>query len=72
MTVADELLIFPLQDLDSKLSEAQAPIDLLEEEHHQAQSELNAKITKAQHAFQELNMNVDKLDSTNKVIERWV
>jgi DNA repair protein RAD50 len=59
-----------LQDLDSQISEAQAPIDQLEEQHQQQQSELNAKITQAQHSFQELSMNVDKLDSTNKVIER--
>jgi DNA repair protein RAD50 len=56
--------------LDAKIIEAQAPIDALEVEHGQTQSELNSKITRAQHASQELNKSVDKLDHNNKAVER--
>jgi DNA repair protein RAD50 len=59
-----------LQELDAKITEAQAPIDRLEEEHHRAQNEFNARIAEAQRLSQELNMNTDKLDSTNKLVER--
>jgi DNA repair protein RAD50 len=58
------------QEIDLQIVEAQAPIDLLEREHNQVQNELNAKIAEAQRLSQELNMSVDKLDITNKAIER--
>jgi DNA repair protein RAD50 len=56
--------------MDAKISEAQVPIDALEVEHQQMQSELNTKITDAQRLSQELNMSVDKLGHTNKAVER--
>ncbi|KAG1844660.1 hypothetical protein DFJ58DRAFT_26251 [Suillus subalutaceus] len=61
-----------LKELDSKISEAQAPIDMLEQEHQQAMVDLDAKIREAQRSVQELNTNVDKLDSLNKVVERYI
>lgn len=50
--------------------EAQAPIQRLEQEHQQAQAELNVKVAEAQRSTQEMNMSVDKLDNTNKVVDR--
>ncbi|KAG2126539.1 P-loop containing nucleoside triphosphate hydrolase protein [Suillus clintonianus] len=61
-----------LKELDTKISEAQAPIDMLEHEHQQTMVDLDAKIREAQHSVQELNMNVDKLDNLNKIVERYV
>lgn len=52
------------------ISEAQAPIDALADEHRQAQSELASKISEAQRLSQDLNMSVDKLAQTNKGVER--
>ncbi|KAF9219190.1 hypothetical protein BS17DRAFT_718386 [Gyrodon lividus] len=61
-----------LKELDGKLADAQAPIERLEQEHQQTQSELNARIAEAQGASQEMNMSVDKLDNINKVVDRYV
>ncbi|KAG1899589.1 uncharacterized protein F5891DRAFT_1189393 [Suillus fuscotomentosus] len=61
-----------LKELDSKISEAQAPIDMLEQEHQQAIVDLDAKIREAQRSVQELNTNVDKLDNLNKIVERYI
>ncbi|KAG2030192.1 P-loop containing nucleoside triphosphate hydrolase protein [Suillus americanus] len=61
-----------LKELDSKISEAQAPIDMLEQEHQQAMVDLDAKIREAQRSVQELNTNVDKLDNLNKIVERYI
>jgi DNA repair protein RAD50 len=46
-------------------------MERLERDHKQAQGQLNAKITEAQRSSQDLNMNVDRLDSINKAIERY-
>lgn len=54
------------------ISEAQAPIDALDGEHRQMQIESSAKIAQAQSSLQELNMSVDKLNVTNKGVERYV
>lgn len=61
-----------LKELDSKISEAQAPIDMLEQEHQQAMVDLDARIREAQRSVQELNTNVDKLDNLNKIVERYI
>jgi len=61
-----------MQEVDEKISEAQAPIDTLEHEHEQTMFDLDAKIREAQRSVQELNMSVDKLDSLNKIVERYV
>ncbi|KAH9891681.1 hypothetical protein C8Q73DRAFT_746760 [Cubamyces lactineus] len=61
-----------LKDLDVKIAEAQAPIERLEREHREQEREMNAKIAQAQKASQDLNMSADKLESMNKVIERYV
>ncbi|KAL4080977.1 P-loop containing nucleoside triphosphate hydrolase protein [Scleroderma citrinum] len=61
-----------LKDLDGKLAEALAPIEHLEQEHQQAQGELNLKIAEAQMSSQELNMSVDKLDNISKVVDRYI
>ncbi|KAI0755005.1 hypothetical protein C8Q80DRAFT_404011 [Daedaleopsis nitida] len=55
-----------LKDLDAKIGDAQAPIEKLEREHKELERELNAKITQAQKASQDLNMSADKLESMNK------
>jgi DNA repair protein RAD50 len=59
-----------LQELDVKLAEARAPIERLEQEYQQAQSELNARIAEAQSSSQGMNMSVDKLDNINKIVDR--
>ena len=59
------------QDLEAKIEKAKAPIDRLDRDYKQAQHELNAKITEAQRSSQELNMNVDRLESINKAVERY-
>ncbi|KAI0670775.1 hypothetical protein C8Q78DRAFT_1078750 [Trametes maxima] len=61
-----------LKELDAKIAEAQAPIEKLEREFKELERDMNAKIAQAQKASQELNMNADKLESMNKVIERYV
>jgi DNA repair protein RAD50 len=61
-----------LKELDSKISEAQAPIDMLEQEHQQAMVDLDARIRESQRSVQELNTNVDKLDNLNKTVERYI
>ncbi|KAG2155166.1 P-loop containing nucleoside triphosphate hydrolase protein [Suillus bovinus] len=61
-----------LQELDLKISEAQAPIDMLEQEHQEAMVDLDAKIRETQRSVQELNTNVDKLDNLNKIVERYI
>ncbi|KAI0917273.1 hypothetical protein AcW2_007450 [Taiwanofungus camphoratus] len=61
-----------LKDLDVKVTDAQAPIEQLEQEYHVTQRELNAKISQAQRASQDLNMSADKMDSINRSIERYV
>ncbi|KAL4258232.1 P-loop containing nucleoside triphosphate hydrolase [Pleurotus pulmonarius] len=73
-TMRQEIVSFniKLKELDSKILDAQAPIDLLEQEYERSRSELNAKITSAQRHLQELNMSSDKLSQTNKAVERYV
>jgi len=60
-----------MQELDTKISEAQAPMDALEHEHEQAMLELDAQIREGQRSLQDLNMNIDKLDNLSKVVERY-
>ncbi|OJA09417.1 hypothetical protein AZE42_03080 [Rhizopogon vesiculosus] len=73
-TMTNEIATFnsQLKELDTKISDAQAPIDALEHEHEQAMVELDAKIREAQRSVQDLNMNIDKLDNLNKVVERYI
>ena len=59
------------KDLDAQVEGGRAPIEKLDSDHQHMQNELNEKISEAQRAFQELNMSVDKLESFNKVIERY-
>ncbi|KAG0697633.1 P-loop containing nucleoside triphosphate hydrolase protein [Suillus ampliporus] len=74
VTVTNEIaaLHSKLKELDTKISEAQAPIDALEHDHQQAMVDLDAKIREAQRSVQELNMNVDKLENLNKIVERYI
>lgn len=60
-----------MQELDGKISDAQNPIDRLEQEHHQVQGELSAKVSEAQRTLQDLNMDADKLENVNKSVERY-
>ncbi|RDX42487.1 hypothetical protein OH76DRAFT_1362729 [Lentinus brumalis] len=55
-----------LKDLDSLIADAQAPMEKLEREHKELERELNAKISQAQKASQDLNMSADKLETMNK------
>jgi hypothetical protein len=58
------------QELDVQIIEGQGPIDLLDREHQTTQTELNAKLSQAQQAAQELSRSVDKLEGANKLVER--
>ncbi|KAH9854720.1 hypothetical protein C2E23DRAFT_726150 [Lenzites betulinus] len=61
-----------LKDLDAKIADAQVPIEKLEREHKELEREMNDKIAQAQKTSQDLNMSADKLESMNKIIERYV
>lgn len=69
-----EIAVFTnkMKNLDTRISEAHAPIDALEMDNKQTQAGLNLKITEAQRLSQELNISVDKLAQTNKGVERYV
>lgn len=54
-----------------KVSEADASMDTLEQEHQITERDLNARIAQAQRSSQELNVNVDKLNNDNRNIERY-
>ena len=58
------------KDLDATITEAQAPIEALEVEHRQSQTDLNLKIGEAQRLSQDLNISVDKVIQRNKEVER--
>ncbi|KAN0123479.1 P-loop containing nucleoside triphosphate hydrolase protein [Russula decolorans] len=61
-----------LKELDMQIVEGQGPIDLLDRGHQTTQTELNAKLSEAQHSAQELSRRADKLEGANKRIERYV
>ncbi|KAF9475656.1 hypothetical protein BDN70DRAFT_955105 [Pholiota conissans] len=61
-----------LKEIDRKISEAQAPIDSLQEAFGRVQRDLNLKVFEAQRLFEELNKGTDKLIDMNKNIERYV
>lgn len=61
-----------LKELDAQIVEGQGPIDLLDREYQTMQTELNAKLSEAQHSTQELSRRADKLEGANKRIERYV
>ncbi|KAF8631077.1 hypothetical protein AX15_002678 [Amanita polypyramis BW_CC] len=61
-----------LKNVESKFTEAQAPINALEQEFKVLESELNARTLQAQSLSQELNMVVDKLGQVNKGVERYI
>ncbi|KIK01859.1 hypothetical protein K443DRAFT_678003 [Laccaria amethystina LaAM-08-1] len=61
-----------LKDIDGKILEAEAPIEALQNEQHEVLADLNSKISHAQRLSQELNISVDKLQSMNKSVERYV
>ena len=49
-----------------RIADARAPIEKLEREYKEFERELNAKISQAQTASQDLNMYADKLETMNK------
>ena len=60
------------QELDAEITEAQGPIEQMEQDYKQAHTALNTKIEGAQRLSQDLNMNVDNLNNLNKGVERCV
>jgi hypothetical protein len=56
--------------VDSKIADAQAPIDMLIRDQEQSQKQLNGRLSEAQRLGEELSRSVDKLDGVNKLIER--
>lgn len=59
-----------LQEIDRKISEAQAPIDSLQEAYQRVQRDLTLKISEAQRLYEELNKYTDRLNDMNKNVER--
>lgn len=55
-----------------RIADAQAPIEKLEREYKEFERELNAKISQAQTASQDLNMYADKLETMNKWLAKYV
>lgn len=64
------MTLHPAQEIDGQLAEGQAPIDALEDQRKQFQTELNASISKALGVLQDVNRNSDQLEQSNKGIER--
>ncbi|KAF8195567.1 AAA domain-containing protein [Pholiota molesta] len=60
------------KDIDRKISEAQAPIDSLQEAYQRVQRDLSLKISEAQRLYEELNKYTDRLNDMNKNVERYV
>lgn len=60
------------QEFDAKISEAQAPIERLEQEHRSTQDRFTKEISEAQEVSGELNRSFDRLDAINKTVERSV
>jgi DNA repair protein RAD50 len=58
--------------LDVKITETDAVLERLEQEHQVDDRELSGQISQAQRSSQELNVNVDKLGNFNRTIERYV
>lgn len=56
--------------MDRQIEEVEAPMKQLESDYRAAQDEINTRIKGAQSLYQELSMNMDKLESSNKSIER--
>ncbi|PSR71740.1 hypothetical protein PHLCEN_2v12388 [Hermanssonia centrifuga] len=61
-----------LKELDTAIADAEAPIQKLNQEHRQQELAMSRKITEAQRTSRDLNMDVDKLETENKAIERHV
>ncbi|KAI0304359.1 hypothetical protein B0F90DRAFT_1666864 [Multifurca ochricompacta] len=61
-----------LEELDAQILEGQGPIDSLDQEHRTAHTELNARLSQAQQAAQELIKSADKLEDASKLIERYI
>jgi DNA repair protein RAD50 len=60
-----------LQEIDSKISDAQVPITALQEGHQRVQRDLNLKINEAQRLSEDLNKASDRLNEMNKNVERY-
>ncbi|KAG2001813.1 RAD50 [Coprinopsis cinerea AmutBmut pab1-1] len=60
-----------LKDLDTKIAEAQAPIQGLEEEQRQVKQDFDAKMSQAQSLLGQLNARTDKLAAVHKDVERY-
>ncbi|KAL0961152.1 hypothetical protein HGRIS_006124 [Hohenbuehelia grisea] len=61
-----------LKATEALIDEAQAPIDLHEQEYRKAESDLSSKLSMAQQHVQALNISEDKLNRSNKEIEQYV
>jgi hypothetical protein len=58
------------QNLDVQILESQGPIDQLEQEQEQFQREANERLSRAQEEMQAVNLSVQNLENTNRVITR--
>lgn len=73
----EDIFIFPydslpIQELDAKIAEAQAPIQRVEQEFEQVKKESAEKLAQAQRLSQELNISVDKYENMSKRVDRLV
>ncbi|KJA21183.1 hypothetical protein HYPSUDRAFT_141004 [Hypholoma sublateritium FD-334 SS-4] len=60
------------KEIDSKISEAEAPINALQETYQRQQRDLNTKISDAQRLYEDLSKCSDRLNDMNKNVERYV
>ncbi|KAJ7250863.1 AAA domain-containing protein [Mycena haematopus] len=61
-----------IKEEDTKISQAQAPIDALADEYSRTQKELNSDIQNAQSLYQDLHSSFGQLNQTNKDVEIYV
>ncbi|KAH6912703.1 AAA domain-containing protein [Coprinopsis sp. MPI-PUGE-AT-0042] len=61
-----------LRDLDSKIADASAPMQALDEERRSVLQDLNSRLTQGQTQLGQLNARADKLGVVNKDIERYI
>ncbi|KAI0030422.1 hypothetical protein K488DRAFT_87770 [Vararia minispora EC-137] len=59
-------------ELEILIQESQKPINLLEREHEIFQRESSARLSQAQEDMQAVNISVQKLEDSSRVIERYI
>ena len=61
-----------LQELDTRIADAQAPIDKLDREHKELEREAAVKVQHGQKQFHELTSSHQKVEAMNKWLTKYV